>query len=281
MSAGVVTVVAAGVLGLLVGSFLTVVVHRVPAGRSVVLPRSACPSCVAPIRPRDNVPVLSWVLLRGRCRDCGAAVPVRYPAVEAATGLLFAGVAAVYGRSPVLPALLWLSAAGVALTLIDLDHHRLPDAIVLPSYPVVGISLGAAALLTDAPPVGRTLLSAATWLALYGALWLGTAGRGMGLGDVKLAGSSGPAGRRAKKGKAAVADVRTTGEPARAAVLTARTAEELGRATRNPVLVAAAKQVRAVAVKPDNPKVMLAGAALGAFLGEPLWNAWLGYVGLA
>src|SRR5690554_5622484 len=80
-----------GLLGLVGGSFLNVVVHRVPAGRSVVRPRSACPACGHEVRARDNVPLVSWLVLRGRCRDCGAAISVRYPLVELGTGLLFAG----------------------------------------------------------------------------------------------------------------------------------------------------------------------------------------------
>ena len=255
--------VAVGVLGLLVGSFLTVVVHRVPAGMSVVHPRSACPSCGAPIRSRDNVPVLSWVLLSGRCRDCGAAVPARYPAVEAGTGLLFAAVTAAYGRSAVLPALLWLTAAGMALSLIDLDHHRLPDAIVLPSYLVVAVTLGYAALVTEAPPLGRALLSAAVWLALYGALWLGTAGRGMGPGDVKLAGPLG-----------AVLGWLGWG----ASVLGLFAGFAVGAAV-GLALVGTGRLDRRARIA--HGPFMLAGAALGAFLGEPLWHAWLGYVGLA
>jgi leader peptidase (prepilin peptidase)/N-methyltransferase len=188
VSAGPVGVAGAGVLGLLIGSFLTVVVHRLPAGLSVARPGSACRSCAAPIRPRDNVPVVSWVLLGGRCRDCSTAVPVRYPAMEAATGLLFAALVATHWRSAALPALLWVAAAGVALFVIDLDSHRLPDAIVLRSYPVVAVLLGAGGLAAGDLPVTRALLSAGIWLAVYGVLWFGTGGRGMGLGDVKLAG---------------------------------------------------------------------------------------------
>ena len=177
----------AGVLGLVVGSFLTVVIARVPAGRSVVRPRSACPACAARIRPRDEVPVVSWLLLGGRCRDCATSVPFRYPAVELATGVLFAAIAAGYRHSSALPALLWVAAAGVALFVIDLDLHRLPDAIVLPSYPAVAVLLGVGGLVTGDRPWVRALLSALLWLGVYAGLWAVTLGRGMGLGDVKLA----------------------------------------------------------------------------------------------
>jgi leader peptidase (prepilin peptidase)/N-methyltransferase len=177
-----------GALGLLVGSFLNVVVHRVPAGQSVLRPRSACPSCTSPIRPRDNVPILSWFLLRGRCRDCSAPISARYPAVEAATGLLFTALAATCGLSGVLPALLYVTAAGLALLLIDLDYHRVPSTVVVPSYAVVAALLAAAGVRTGEFPVARTIGSAAVWLAASSLIRVSTLGRGMGLGQVKLAG---------------------------------------------------------------------------------------------
>src|SRR5690606_6183945 len=110
-----------------------------------VRPPSACPSCAAPVRPRDNIPVVSWLLLRGRCRGCGARISVRYPVVELLTGALFALVAALLGLSWELPAFLYLAAVAVALAVIDLDVHRLPDAIVLPSYGVAAALLALAA----------------------------------------------------------------------------------------------------------------------------------------
>lgn len=181
-------VVVTTVLGLLIGSFLNVVVWRVPRGESVAHPPSACPSCGHRIRSRDNVPVVSWLLLRGRCRDCGALIAKRYPLVEAGTAVLFGLTAWFTGASWTLPALLYLVAIAVALTLIDLDVFRLPDAIVLPSY-VVGAAL---LLLADLAPDGsldvdaaiRALVGAAAMFAFYFLLML----RGMGFGDVKLAG---------------------------------------------------------------------------------------------
>src|SRR3954447_26801825 len=140
-------VVVAGVFGLLIGSFLNVVVWRVPRGESVVSPPSHCPSCDMPIAPRDNIPVLSWVLLRGRCRSCGARISSRYPLVELLTGILFAGLAAWFGPVAQLPAFLYLAAVGVALALIDLDLKRLPDVLTLPSYPVGLALLGMASLV--------------------------------------------------------------------------------------------------------------------------------------
>ena len=105
-------------VGLAVGSFLNVVVWRVPRGESVVRPPSACPACGAPVRPADNVPVLSWLRLRGRCRDCSAPISPRYPLVEVGTAALFVVMALRFGLDPVLPAYLYLAAVGLALALM-------------------------------------------------------------------------------------------------------------------------------------------------------------------
>ena len=128
-----IVVVVVGCFGLLVGSFLNVVIWRVPRGESVVRPRSRCPACDAPIRERDNVPLVSWLLLRGRCRSCGEPISVRYPLVELGTGVLFAMLAWKVGTHAALPAFLYLGAVGLALAVIDLDTHRLPNALTLPS----------------------------------------------------------------------------------------------------------------------------------------------------
>ena len=184
----VLTVVLCGVLGLLIGSFLNVVVHRVPAGRSVVRPGSACPACGEPIGPADNVPVLSWLLLRGRSRCCGTRISARYPLVEAGTGAAFAAVAAWQGVTWLLPALLYLAAISIALALIDLAHHRLPNAIVLPSYGVVAALLALPAVAGG--EYGALVRAALGGLALYALYFvlLFVYPAGMGFGDVKLAG---------------------------------------------------------------------------------------------
>jgi leader peptidase (prepilin peptidase)/N-methyltransferase len=188
------------VFGLLIGSFLNVVVHRVPAGQSVVSPPSACPACGHTIRRRDNVPVLSWLVLRGRCRDCTAPISARYPAVELTTAVLFGLTAlVVVGRSPagttqdtvaqvvVLVALLYLMAISVALTLIDIATHTLPNAIVYPSGIVLAVLLVvASAAAGDWSALGRAAIGALGSGALYLGLALAVPG-GMGLGDVKLA----------------------------------------------------------------------------------------------
>nr|WP_157157929.1 A24 family peptidase [Diaminobutyricimonas sp. LJ205] len=190
-----------GGIGLLIGSFLNVVVHRVPLGRSVVSPPSACGECGAGIRPRDNVPVLSWLLLRGRCRDCGARISARYPLVELGTAIAFALVAwwvttafpaanasSIVGLGSALAAFLYLAAISVALTMIDLETHTLPNRIVLPAYAVAAALLIPAALLIGEP--GRLVTAAIGAAALFGAYLLIVLAYpgGMGLGDVKLAG---------------------------------------------------------------------------------------------
>ena len=181
------------VTGLAVGSFLNVVIWRVPRGESVVRPPSACPGCGAQIRSRDNVPVLSWLLLRGRCRQCGTSIAVRYPLVELLTAALFVVVTLRFGFDPVLPAYLYLVAVGVALAAIDLDHRRLPDALTLPSYPVVAVLLGLGALLgSDSGDWLRAVLGGAAMFAVYFALCFAYPA-GMGFGDVKLAGVLGMA----------------------------------------------------------------------------------------
>lgn len=176
------------VLGLVIGSFLNVVIWRVPRGESIVRPPSACPTCGARVRPRDNVPVASWLLLRGRCRDCRAPISGRYPVVEALTGVLFGATAWYLGPTWALPAHLYLVAVGVALAYIDIDVHRLPDVITLPSYPVVLALLAVAAAGTgDWASYVRALVGGAALWAFYYILHK-VHSRGMGWGDVKLAG---------------------------------------------------------------------------------------------
>ncbi|HEX8207778.1 MAG TPA: prepilin peptidase, partial [Solirubrobacteraceae bacterium] len=135
-------VAVAGLFGLIVGSFLNVVAHRLPRGASLVKPRSACPGCGTPVRPYDNVPVLSWLVLRGRCRDCDTPIAARYPLVEAGTALLWLAVAAAHhGDTTKLVLGLVLVTFLVPLALIDLDHKLLPNRITGPAA-LVGLVLG-------------------------------------------------------------------------------------------------------------------------------------------
>jgi leader peptidase (prepilin peptidase)/N-methyltransferase len=171
---------AAFVPGLAVGSFLNVVASRLPLGRSVARPRSACLSCGAEIRGRDNIPVVSYLLLRGRCRDCKASIGLRYPAVELATALLIAACVADFGLSLRALAGAIFCAALVAITATDIERRIVPNRIVLPAAAVVlGLQL-AWRPSVEWPAAG---FGAALFLFVAALAYP----RGMGMGDVKLA----------------------------------------------------------------------------------------------
>jgi leader peptidase (prepilin peptidase) / N-methyltransferase len=181
-----VVVVYASLCGLVVGSYLNVVIYRLPRGLSTVLPRSRCPVCGSPIRARDNLPVLSYLLLRGRCRWCGAPIARRYPLIELATGALFAACALRFGPTfEALTAALFC-ALMIVLAAIDVEHYLLPDRITLPGI-VAGLALQPwiaggdfrAALLGAALGAGVLLAVRAAWSLIRHE-------EGMGLGDVKM-----------------------------------------------------------------------------------------------
>lgn len=192
-------------VGALIGSFLNVVIHRVPREESIVFPNSRCPSCATAIRPYDNVPVLSFLILRGRCRACGVSIHKRYPAVEALTALLFGLVFLHDGLTLALPFDLIFVAALVALVFIDAEHMILPDVITLPGFifalivrALVPNTDGLAFLsegLLEGWPVWALSLAGALFgaaigggsLWLMGWLWERLRGvEAMGLGDVKM-----------------------------------------------------------------------------------------------
>lgn len=181
-------VLGIGILGLAVGSFLNVVVYRVPRKMSVVTPRSHCPACEAGVRPRDEVPVLSWLLLRGRCRDCSASISPRYALVELLTGGLFAALTLKFGLAAELPAYLYLAAVCIALAMIDLDTQRLPDILTKPSY-LIGVTLLGLAAVTGhhGDSLLRAVIAMAMLFVAYFILRLAYP-PAMGFGDVKLAG---------------------------------------------------------------------------------------------
>jgi leader peptidase (prepilin peptidase)/N-methyltransferase len=177
--------VLSGIGGLVLGSFANVVVHRLPRKESIVRPASRCPSCGTPIAPRDNVPVLSWLVLRGRCRHCRNPISWRYPAIELLTGLLFA-LAGLRLPGEALVAYLPFFWVLVVLSFIDLEHKILPNKIVLPSIAAGGALLGVAAA---AGPGLDAWLRAAAGGAVGFAAFLALAlvyPAGMGMGDVKL-----------------------------------------------------------------------------------------------
>jgi leader peptidase (prepilin peptidase)/N-methyltransferase len=178
------------VIGVSVGSFLNVVIYRLPRGQSLAWPGSFCPACRAPIRLYDNIPVLGWLILRGRCRSCGAPISIRYPIVEAITGAVFLLHLAVFGWDPILIPRLLFASAMIALFAIDLEHKLLPNAITLP-----GIAAGLAFSLVFPP---GPVVAAFGVVAGYGSLWLVAAAwelfsqkEAMGGGDLKMLGMIG------------------------------------------------------------------------------------------
>jgi leader peptidase (prepilin peptidase) / N-methyltransferase len=180
--------VTVALLGLAIGSFLNVVIYRVPRDISLITPASCCPNCQTPIKPWHNVPVFGWLYLRGRCHECRAPISVRYPLIEACTALLFLAITARFGLSAELPAYLYLAAIAVTLAMIDFDVQRLPDSIVLPSY-VVGVLLlmPAGAVRANWWSAERGLLAMTILFFVYFGLSMAYPG-GVGFGDVKLAG---------------------------------------------------------------------------------------------
>jgi leader peptidase (prepilin peptidase)/N-methyltransferase len=193
--------------GLIIGSFLNVCILRIPGGKSIVLPASACPKCGAPIRPYDNIPVLSWLMLRGKCRACKTPISPMYPIVELLTGLLFLACLAAFGLTP--EALKWAAFAAIMVVLVftDLRERVLPDVVNFTGFgiglafslftkPIDGTALWIANHMFDFPPPAPVLsfVDAILGAALgSGLLWIVSEGyfrlrgrEGMGLGDVKM-----------------------------------------------------------------------------------------------
>lgn len=253
----IIIVVLCATLGLAVGSFLNVVIWRVPRGASIVSPSSACRGCEAPILARDNVPVFSWLALRGRCRRCSMSIAGRYPAVELLTAVLFGVLAWVFAESWALPAYLVFAGVAVALAFIDLDTHRLPNIIVLPTYPVVLVLLaGASALEGDWWSLVRAVIAGAALWLFYFALAVAWPG-GMGFGDVKLAGVVGL----------------VLGWLGWGPVVVGGFGAFVCGGIASAVLMAMGRVGRKDGV-PFGPW-LLTGAFLGIFAGEPLWDLYL------
>ncbi len=174
-------------LGLVFGSFGNVVIARVPDGRSLSRPPSACPHCGTAIRPYDNVPVVSWLLLRGRCRTCKVHIGVQYPLVEVSGGLLFAAIGWRIGLTWALPGFLLFGWTLLVVAVIDLHTRRIPNRLTYPLTPALLLLLSAAAVIDGAPSLAmRALLGGVASFALLLVLALINP-RGMGMGDVKLA----------------------------------------------------------------------------------------------
>ena len=265
-----------GAFGLAIGSFLNVVAYRVPLGLSIVRPASACPGCGSTITARDNVPLASWVLLRGRCRHCAAPISARYPVVELITGTAFALTAlrfvppAFTATVPAtrtaavleLGAFLYLASISVALAAIDVDVRRLPDVVVLPAYVVGGVLLGAADLLRgDLVALGTAAAGAGGSVLLYLALVIVKPG-GMGMGDVKLAGVLGL----------------FAGQLGIAPLIVGTFSAFLLGAVLGIALLLVGRATRSTAI-PFGPW-MIVGTWIGVFFGAPLATVYLSSMGL-
>ena len=178
--------VVCGVLGLVVGSFLNVVVWRVPRHESIVSPGSHCPSCDAELGAIENIPVFSWVVLRGRCRHCGNRISVRYPLVELLTAALWLGLAQRFGATWELPPYLVLAAGLVALSLIDLDHFLLPNRVLYPTgFLMAGLFVIPALVDSQGNDYARGVFGGAAAFAVFFVIHV-VSPRGMGFGDVRL-----------------------------------------------------------------------------------------------
>jgi len=179
-------VLVAAPAGLIFGSFLTVVVHRVPRGESLVAPRSRCPSCGRQLRAVDNVPVVSWILLGGRCHFCRAKISVVYPLLELATGAVFVGVAFRFDDPWVAVLMAPFSALLVAISVIDIRTKKIPNRIV---YPALLLSAGYLVVARVADADVDLVRSVLGFLVLGGGFFLVAfvVPKGMGMGDVKLA----------------------------------------------------------------------------------------------
>jgi leader peptidase (prepilin peptidase)/N-methyltransferase len=176
----------AGLLGAVFGSFLNVVVHRLPRHESLVTPASHCPKCGTPVKPYDNIPILSWLMLRGHCRGCGAGISVRYPLVEALTAALCVGAVLVHHSAAGIALSVTLILLIVPAALIDLEHRIIPNRITALGA-VLALAIGLA--LDPGGEPGRLIAGGAAggFLLIAALAYPG----GMGMGDVKLAGMMG------------------------------------------------------------------------------------------
>jgi leader peptidase (prepilin peptidase) / N-methyltransferase len=180
------TAAIAAPLGLLIGSFLNVVAYRLPRGESLLWPASHCPGCEQPIKPYDNVPVLSWLLLRGKCRNCQTRISPRYPAIEFLTAFAFGAIVVTNGVDKDLIWALPFAAMLIAVAGIDLEHRIIPNKVMLPSA-VFAVATAIALRPDDLAELG--IAGAAAFVAFLLAALAYPAG--MGMGDVKLAGVMG------------------------------------------------------------------------------------------
>ncbi len=248
---------AAGVFGAAFGSFLNVLIYRVPRGESIVRPPSRCPSCGAQIRTVDNIPIASWVVLRGRCRSCRAPISPRYPLIEAATAALWVGCALRFDDLEAAAFAALASTVLLGLATIDLEHRRLPNVIVLPgAAAAIAWVAGLAAARSELDVLTTALICGAAAFALF--FLIAFVSGGMGMGDVKLAGFIG------------VVTGRFAWEVTVAAVFASFV---IGGALAIALLVL--RRAGRKSAIPFGPS-MAAGASLALFVGPGPVRAWLG-----
>lgn len=255
--------VLCALLGLAVGSFLNVVIARVPTGESVIRPASRCPGCGAAISARDNIPLISWLVLRGRCRGCGMRISARYPLVELGTAVIWVLTAwwSLAEAPALLPLLLVQVSFLIALLAIDLEHQRLPDALTLSLYPITVAGLALAWWISDTAEWLSALIGAGIWVVMIGGIWLLSGGRAMGFGDVKLAPVLG-----ATLGWLGIGS----------SVTGLLLAWVLGGIVGIVLLARGRSRGAALAFGP----FLIIGFALGLVVGQPLTDAYLGFLGL-
>jgi leader peptidase (prepilin peptidase) / N-methyltransferase len=240
--------------GLVIGSFMSVVASRLPAGESLIRPRSRCPACGTPIRNRDNVPIVGWLVLRGRCRSCGERIPATYPLLELSTAVLFAGSFAAHEDLWVAALMAALLTLMPAITVIDIRHRIIPNRLMYPSLIVFPIFV----LVAFAVGAPVDPMRAAIGFAAFGGglLVVALVSGGMGMGDVKLAALEGIA--------LGALGLRFVAVAAGAAILLGGlggiAALALGKGRKSAI--------------PFGP-YLAAGAVVAAFWGEPIASAYL------
>lgn len=178
--------VLAGLFGAAIGSFLNVCIYRIPAEESIVSPGSRCPQCKSPIRYYDNVPIVGWIILKGKCRDCGAKIPARYAVVEALTALVSIVLFLKFGPNMKFISAFAFSAALIVITFIDLDHQIIPDVISLPGIPVFFLAAVFFMDLSWQESLIGILLGGGILYLIALFYYLFTRREGMGGGDIKL-----------------------------------------------------------------------------------------------
>ncbi|MEN6465165.1 MAG: prepilin peptidase [Syntrophaceae bacterium] len=178
--------VLAGLFGAAIGSFLNVCIYRIPAEESIVRPASRCPQCKSPIRCYDNIPILSWMILKGKCRDCGEEIPARYAIVEALTALVSIVLFLKFGPTMMFISAFAFSAALIVITFIDLDHQIIPDVISLPGIPIFFLAAVFFMDLSWKDSLIGILLGGGILYLIAFFYYLFTRREGMGGGDIKL-----------------------------------------------------------------------------------------------